>query len=325
MHNLRRLIIFATNLVLYMISRRNIRVKVMQALYEGLQENADSPNAAAMIKALQRHLDDSADLAVTLIHTITEVARYAEKDALARASKHLPTESDLNVNTKLAGNTLLWHILELPSYQQITHQLKPALKIQDEWVRKIYLELVQTSEYQNYILTPLRDKKLEKEILVFIFKELLLPSEAFNDYLEEYYIHWQDDAEMMDALILNFLNKPDTYNFQQFISQEKRKYAQDLLTAVIEKKEATETLIHAKLQNWDPERTALLDMILMRMGICEFLYFETIPPKVTINEYIDLAKDYSTPQSGHFVNGILDSIHKELAAENKLHKVSHKK
>ena len=125
--------------------------------------------------------------------------------------------------------------------------------------------------------------------------------------------------------MLNLLQKPQTGDFQQFVSTEKLKFAKDLLVSVIEKEDVCNEYIKDKLQNWDPERTAALDMILMRMGICEFLFFETIPPKVTINEYIDLAKDYSTPQSGHFVNGILDSIHKELAAQNKLHKVSFKK
>jgi N utilization substance protein B len=308
-----------------MISRRNIRVKVMQTLYAGLQEDTALPDKARLIKSLNKHLDESTELTIALIHTITEVARYVEKDALSRASKHLPTASDLNVNTKLAGNTLVWHILELPSYKQIIAQCKPELKISDEWIRKLYNNLTKTDIYRNYLLEASREKKQEKEILLYIFKELILPNEDFTDFIEEIFIHWQDDAEMIDALIVNFLNKPDTYNFLQFISVEKRNYAIDLLAAVLEKKEICEELIHAKLQNWDPERTALLDMIMMRMGICEFLYFETIPPKVTINEYIDLAKEYSTPQSGHFVNGILDSIHKELASENKLHKVSHKK
>jgi N utilization substance protein B len=319
------MIIFAQFIALYMVSRRNIRVKVMQTLYAGLQEDAVTPDKAAMVKTLTRHLDESIEISVALIHVITEVARYAEKDARLRASKHLPTESDLNVNTKLAGNTLLWHILEHPTYKQINAQLKPSLKIPDESIRKLYIELVSSATYKTYINTEGREKKQEKEILVYIFKDLILPNEGFTDLIEELFIHWQDDAEMIEALILNFLNKPDTYNFLQFISLEKRQYAQDLLIAVIDKKEICEKLIHDKLQNWDPERIALLDMIMMRMGICEFLYFETIPPKVTINEYIDLAKDYSTPQSGHFVNGILDSIHKELTLENKLHKVSHKK
>jgi len=83
-------------------------------------------------------------------------------------------------------------------------------------------------------------------------------------------------------------------------------------------------IIKPKLKNWDAERIAQLDMILMRMGVCEFLYFETVPPKVTINEYIDIAKEYSTPQSGQFVNGILDSIHKELMAQGKIHKIDFK-
>jgi len=297
----------------------------MQALYAGLQEDASTPNMPAMLKSLKHQIDETTQLAVTLIYTITEIARYPEKDAMIRASKHLPTESDLNVNIKLAGNTLLWHILELGSFKKALSEIKPERIIEEEWIRKLYLDLTASSFYKNYIQNQGRERKEEKNILESIFKELILPNESFTDYLEERFMNWQDDSEMMELLILNFLQKPDTYNFQEFVSADKMQYAINLLTSVVEKKEVSSDLIHAKLQNWDPERTALLDMILMRMGICEFLYFETIPPKVTINEYIDLAKDYSTPQSGHFVNGILDSVHKDLSSTNKLHKVSHKK
>ena len=108
------------------------------------------------------------------------------------------------------------------------------------------------------------------------------------------------------------------------LSQEKMDFARDLLKTVIEKKDFTLEIIKPKLKNWDADRIAALDMILMQMGVCELLYFETIPPKVTINEYIDLAKEYSTPQSGHFVNGILDNIHKELLSQNKIHKKNFK-
>ncbi len=121
-----------------------------------------------------------------------------------------------------------------------------------------------------------------------------------------------------------YLGKQQSFNFQEIISKEKYDFAKTLLLSVLEKKEVTMELIKPKLKNWDAERIATLDMILMEMGVCEFLYFETIPPKVTINEYIDIAKDYSTPQSGQFVNGILDNIHKELVVENKMHKVNFK-
>ena len=108
------------------------------------------------------------------------------------------------------------------------------------------------------------------------------------------------------------------------ISQEKWDFAKNLLVTAQEKRELALEMIKPKLKNWDAERIAVLDMILMEMGVCELLFFETIPTKVTINEYIDLAKAYSTPQSGQFVNGILDTIHKELASQDKIHKVNFK-
>ncbi len=307
-----------------MISRRNIRVKVMQTLYSCLAAEG-SISREQSVRTLQNNIDQSRQLFVFLIHFLTEVARHAETDSRQKASKHLPTYSDLNINIKIAGNELLWRILEHPSYQQVVKELKPEKYMNTDLLRRVYAELIESDVYKEYITKPDREKKDEKQMLEFIFTDLMLPSEDFTSFVEETFVHWDDDSEMMNLLALNFLQKPHTYNFQDFISAEKMKYAKDLLVTVIDKEEMCNAYIKAKLQNWDPERTALLDMILMKMGICEFLYFETIPPKVTINEYIDLAKEYSTPQSGHFVNGILDSIHKDLVTENKLHKVSFKK
>lgn len=142
--------------------------------------------------------------------------------------------------------------------------------------------------------------------------------------LEERFPNWDDDADTVQQLTLAIIAKPAAINLQELVSQEKLIFAKDLLRTTIEKKEVTLDYIRPKLKNWEPERIAILDMLLMRMGVCEFLYFETIPPKVTINEYIDLAKEYSTQQSGQFINGILDNIHKDLVRDDKMHKVSHK-
>ena len=170
-----------------------------------------------------------------------------------------------------------------------------------------------------------RNKKTEKKILEFIFTDLLLPDEDFINHVEEHFINWDDDAEMMHSLVLSYLGKPGQHSFNDFLSPEKRDFAQDLLKTVTDKHDHTLELIKPKLNNWDADRIAALDLILLQMGVCEFLYFETIPTKVTINEYIDLAKAYSTPQSGQFVNGLLDNIHKELESEKKLEKVNFKK
>lgn len=314
-----------------MISRRNIRVKVMQTLYavesqiaEAAPDTAKPISPADSVKLLNKHFDQTRQLLVYLIYTLTEIARYAETDARNRASKHLPSEKDLSVNIKIAGNELLWKILEHPSWKQVVKEDKPQTLDNPELIRKLYLELVQTEQYQQYIAKQGREKKEEKEILDFIFGSLMLPSESFTSYVEEHFTNWDDDADMVNVLVQNFMAKPASFNFQELISREKLTFAKGLLETTLERKEVAMEYIRPKLKNWDPERIAVLDMLLMRMGVCEFLYFETIPPKVTINEYIDLAKDYSTPQSGQFVNGILDNIHKDLVRDNKMHKVAFK-
>ena len=304
-----------------MISRRNIRVKVMQELYAQQSGETVEKNAVAN---LQKQLEQTRQLFFYLLWFITEVARYAETDARIRASKNLPTEYDKNVNTKIAGNQLLWQILESESFKKESGTRKVEFSDTKEQVKKIYDALVASDKYQKYIRVNGRDKRSEKDILLFIFTDLMLPNEIFINHVEENFTNWDDDAEMMNQLIQNYLQKPGSYNIQQMIGEEKWKFAKDLLLTTREKSDYALELIKPKLKNWDFERIATLDMILMQMGVCEFLYFETIPPKVTINEYIDIAKEYSTQQSGQFVNGILDSIHKDLITQNKIHKVDFK-
>jgi N utilization substance protein B len=306
-----------------MISRRNIRVKVMQTLYS-LEAGEFSQKPGDEMKILQKHFDNTRQLFVYLIYFISEVARYAETDARNRASKHLPTDQDRNVNTRLAGNETIWKILEDASFKKILAVDIPQLRINQELVKKTYQELAATDEYKKYIQAATREKKSEKEILEFIFTDLMLPGETFVSNAEEIFPNWDDDIDMLQQLILAYLAKPQSVNFQDLLGKEKWDFANKLLVTVMEKRETIVDLIKPKLKNWDAERIATLDMIFMQMGVAEFLYFETIPPKVTINEYIDLAKDYSTEQSGHFVNGILDNIHKELVKENKMLKVNYK-
>lgn len=307
-----------------MISRRNIRVKVMQTLYtaeslEGLTKPGEPQ------KILQQHFDQTRSLLVYLNWFLMEVARYAETEAHKRASKHLPTAEDLNVNTKIAGNDLLWKLMEDPGLREQFDKDKPQMRGDMELVRKVYLDLVQTPEYAQYITSPLREKQEERKILEFILNDLILANETVVGHIEENFSNWDDDGELVVQLLAGYLQKPGSYDFKNLLSADKAQFAKTLLQTVIEKADHLESIIVPKLKNWDPERIAHLDMVLMKMGVAEFLYFETIPPKVTINEYIDLAKEYSTPQSGQFVNGILDNIHKELVQQGKMQKVDYKK
>ena len=295
----------------------------MQTLYSlDLIDHQTKPGEA--INILKKNFEHSRQLFTYLIYFITEVARYAETDAHHKSHKHLPTQGDLNINTKISGNEIIWNLLADESFKKAVSEYKVIHLIDAELIKRTYLSLVESETYQNYIALQSRDKKTEKRMLEFIFSDLMLPNDDFISHMEEHFIHWDDDAEMMIVLMANFFQKPSAFNFGEMLTAEKWDFAKNLLESVIDKKEYCLEIIKPKLKNWDSERIAALDMILMQMGVCEFLYFETIPPKVTINEYIDLAKEYSTEQSGHFVNGILDNIHKELLAENKIHKKSFK-
>ncbi len=296
----------------------------MQTLYTlSTLENEVKPGEPQ--KLLQQHFDQTRSLLVYLIWFLTEVTRYAEKDAHQKASKHLPTAQDLNVNIKLAGNELLWKMMEDEALKEQFTKEKPELIADRELIRKIYLTLTETPEYKTYINNPSREKSEEKKILEFILNDLLLANEIFVSHIEENFTNWDDDGEMVVQILTGYLQKPGHVAFKQMMSTDKEQFARNLLQTVWEKNEHLQSQIIPKLKNWDPERIAQLDMIMMKMGVAEFLYFETIPPKVTINEYIDLAKDYSTQQSGQFVNGILDNIHKELVLQGKMQKVDYKK
>lgn len=306
-----------------MLSRRNIRVKVMQALYS-IETMNNETRPGEPLQILKKNIEHSQHLFTYLVYFIIEVARFAEKDAAQKAQKHLPSVNDLNINTKISGNEVVWAIIENTSFQKSVEQFKIKYSIDDELVRKAYLALVSSPEYNEYTSLKLREKRSERKILEYIFASLMLEEDNFISDIEEKFIHWDDDAEMMITLMNGFLQKPALFNFGEMVSREKMDFAIDLMECVIDKKGFCLELIKPKLKNWDAERIASLDMILMQMGVCEFMYFETIPPKVTINEYIDLAKEYSTEQSGHFVNGILDNIHKELLSQNKINKKNFK-
>jgi transcription antitermination protein NusB len=308
-----------------MISRRNIRVKVMQSLYVlKTIEGETTGKKVDPVLFLKKQFDATEALFIYQLYFINQLAQFAEIDSRQKASKNLPSAADLNVNTKIAGNQLVWKILESVSYRTAIEQYKPGKQINTDLVKKLYNQLVATETYQNYILENSRTAKEDLAIIQFLYNDFLLQNEDYITAAEEHFSNWEDDAEMIQQLMLNYLQKPNS-NLQQMITSEKWQYAKDLLTTVLGKEEHVLELIKPKLRNWDMDRVAQLDMLMLQMGVCELLYFETIPTKVTINEYIDIAKEYSTPQSGQFINGILDNIHKELVVNGTINKVEYKK
>ena len=291
----------------------------MQTLYTlttmelGEQDNIKRTGSDLLNEKLARALD----LFVISIQYVFRIALYAETDAQQRASKYLPSAEDLNVNTKIAGNEFLWEIQSNKTFKEKIKEPKIEHFIDKEWIKKLYQQLIQESEYRSYISGGLRDLKSEKAIIRFIWDKIL-ENEDLQQHFADELPGWEDDKAMTIMLMDNFFKSSFKINFLDLISGEKREYAHNLLHTVIDKEEYCMELIQPKLNNWDAERVALIDLLILRMGVCEMLYFPTIPTKVTINEYIEVAKMYSTPQSGQFVNGVLDNILKDLERENKI-------
>jgi transcription antitermination protein NusB len=305
-----------------MISRRNIRVKVMQTLYTLHTTQPDNIDLAteAGLKILNEKLALSLELFTTTIAYVASIAQYAEIDARFRSSKYIPSESDKNVNTKIAGNDFIWKTLSNETYEQKLKHSNINQNIDEEWVKKLYQKLCTADTYKEYIAAENREPKSEKAIIRYIWTELIINNEDFQSYLQDEISGWEDDKEMIYILMDNFFKNSSNINFMALLTGEKLEYAKTLLATAIEKADYCMELIKPKLINWEADRVAQIDLILLRLGVCELLYFPTIPTKVTINEYIEIAKQYSTPQSGHFVNAVLDKILKDLEKGKKINK-----
>lgn len=302
----------------------------MQALY-ALEAYAqtDFPDKDGLrkrgLQVLTEKFNNASELFNISMLYLAQISQYAETDARLRSSKYLPSEADMNVNTKIAGNTYLWQLLENDTFKERVAEDKLEGKIEQERVKKMYQSLAGQDAYQAYLETEGREPANEKKILQYIWKHEMLQNEDFQEYMTDTFDGWEDDKDMTIMLVENFFKNPKQINFLQFISAEKNEYARSLLSTVIEKEEVLMELIEPKLKNWDAERVAAIDLILLKMGITEFLFFPTIPTKVTINEYIEVAKQYSTLQSGQFVNGVLDNTLKELTQANKIRKIERSK
>ncbi len=305
----------------YMISRRNIMVKVMQTLYSlTTLEKTEQANKLTVARMLNEKLDQVLDVFTVCVLYPLHVAQYAESDSLQRSSRYLRTTEDMNVNTRIATNSYVTKILAKPSLIAKIKNDSLERYIDETWIKKLYQQLVKSDEYEKYINLLQPTEQQDKEIIQFIWDKLMLPNESLMSTFMDDLPGWEDNSELIGMLMDNFFKSSSRVDFLKLLSLEKKNYAHDLLLAVIEKEEYCLELIQPKLTNWDKERVALIDMLLLRMAVCEFLFFPTIPTKVTINEFIDIAKQYSLPQSGQFVNGVLDNLLKELEKEDKIRK-----
>jgi len=305
-----------------MLNRRHIRTKVMQCIFEMQHTKSQDLNIA--YKKLNDSASNMYDLYLLQYQLFTVVLQKARKLNNASQGSFL-NENKLENIHRLVNNVCLNHIASSQELALLIDERNLAnWELDDEYANLFLKEILASDFYKAYLS---EDSSFEKdrELVLTIFKRIIAPNEKLYSYYEDTCISWVDDLPLVNTMILKELKKVKVSQQMKltklFKDEDDKKFGKDLLTKATLNDEELSAYIDVKTPKWDADRIASMDAILMKMAICEFLKFSSIPIKVTINEYLEIAKEYSTNKSSTFINGILDSLVKDFKKEDKLQKI----
>jgi N utilization substance protein B len=294
----------------------------MQTLYAF--KGTESDDLTKDEKFLSHSLDSIYDLYLSILALLIELQKKSIDYNTKLQKRLLATDSDKNQSTKLQDNQLLEL---LRSNQMLEERItKRKLNFWDldfEYVDILFKEILKSDVYEKYINSPESSFKTDKQFVLDIYSEIIAPNDKLYDYIEDKKLTWIDDLPVVNTALLKILRKlkltsPETAVLPELYKDESDiEFAKDLFKRTLLNNSVFSKEIAAKTTNWDSDRLASLDGVLLKMALCEFQKFPSIPQKVTINEYLEIAKEYSTPKSSLFINGILDRIVKEYQSENK--------
>lgn len=300
-----------------MLSRRNVRIKVMQVLYAFNRENA---NPQLALRHYSKMVDDAYQLYLYNLLTLIRVAEYARQDEIRRHGKLRPSEEDAVFTAKLSNNAALLSLSKNFRLTQSIGRYHLGQSLDADFVRKLYMDFTETDAYKAYIADEAAD---HVAVLLDLYK-FIINHETFESMAEDHFPLWSDDKGLIVGAMKKTIKAlPATEDFlDEYLPPDEtvKEFGEVLLKKVTEADKALLDIVEPSLQNWDAERVALIDMIVLKMAIAEFLYFPSIPTKVTLNEFVDISKMYSTDKSKEFVNGILDRLLKKLTAEGLVNK-----
>ena len=310
-----------------MLTRRHIRVKVMQCIYALIQSKDDSLEKQE--KFLKYSIDSMYTLYLLMFSLLTELHQLAEKHVSHASKKYMASEDDdFPERDKFLKNKLLQQIVSNETLQKEFSKRKlQNWYLNDEYVKLIFKDMIASDIYNAYMLSTDNSYQKDKEVIISLYKEIIAPNEKIYEYFEDDRLTWIDDIPIVNTFIVKQLKKvkedvADNFFLPRLLKDEEDMvFAKALLKKTLLKNTELENEIEGKTPNWDKDRIAEIDYILLKMGICELLNFSSIPEKVTINEYLEIAKEYSTPKSSIFINGILDKLVKEYKANGKLQKI----
>ena len=308
-----------------MLTRRHIRAKVMQSLYAFHQGKKDSMQTEE--KFLKKSTEDMYNLFLLNLELLVSIKEQAEEYYKIVKKKFLATEEEKNPNKKFVNNQLLNRISESNALSQLIEDKKlKHWSRDDEYPKLIWNKILESDLYADYIFTENSSFKEDKDFIIELFKTIIAPNEDLYDYYEDQNLTWIDDFPIVNTTLLKFLQKQKEDDEvisipRLYKNVEDENFARELFTKTLLADEEFSEITKNKTPNWDQDRIAEIDSILIKMSLCEFIKFPSIPVRVTINEYLELAKEYSTPKSSTFINGVLDTVSKEFQKNGKINKV----
>ncbi|MDX1363105.1 MAG: transcription antitermination factor NusB [Arenibacter latericius] len=310
-----------------MLTRRHIRVKVMQCIYALTQSKDDSLDKQE--KFLKASIDNMYTLYLLMLSLFIELHERAKEQEQLSSKRYLANASDNYPNKeKFINNNVLLQISNNVALQDELNRRKlNNWYLNEEYVKIIYKEMMESDLYAKYMTNPQSSYEEDKKLIIGIFRDIIAPNEKIYDYFEDDKLTWVDDIPIVNTFLLKLLKKvkadsvPSYFLPELLKDEEDMQYAKRLLTKTLLNNAKWEKEIEGKTPNWDKDRIADIDAILLKMAICELLNFPSIPEKVTINEFLEIAKEYSTPKSSIFINGVLDKLVREYKEDGKLNKL----
>ncbi len=305
-----------------MISRRQLRIKALQSLYAYYKAGREDMGRSE--KELHYNIEKAYELYHYLLLLILDVILYAESRIDLARNKRIPTQEDLNPNNRFIENRLVDQLRNSDWLLRFVDQHKLNWSNYPELIKDIYTKILDTEEYTSYMSSDESGYAEDKKMIIQVFTHVIFPSELLSSILEEQSIYWNDDLEFITNMIVKTFKKfkeedgPEKALMELYKADEDREYVVKLYRQTIIHREEYVEYIKQNTRNWDIDRIAFMDILIMQMAIAELIGFPTIPTKVTLNEYLEIAKFYSTSKSNIFINGVLDKVVFHLKEEKKI-------
>jgi len=306
-----------------MLTRRHIRIKVMQSVYSfslGKERKLDEE-----LKFFKQSVFQSFDLYLLLLALLKALENYLGEQCQTYDTHKIKKEQKYFALKKLSQNKILAFI---SSHTELENQLKNKKFIRWDlefvFLKDLVQEIIESQKFKDFFAIDNPSLKQEQQFLVSCFKEHIAPSVYLFNYLEDHQLTWIDDLPVVNTFLLKILkqldvDKPKSLLFPKPIENiEDLEFGVELLEKTLGKDEELAAELEGKTPNWEADRIAQLDRVILKIAIIELLYFPSIPERVTINEYLEIAKDYSTPNSNNFINGVLDKLVREYKANKRM-------